>query len=421
MIQNIKNIIIFICSVLLCSYKPVAFDTKKNASLPVHSAARYENESYANAKSRYLERLNIQNQKLPKTLRQKKLMQFPAGSAMEQQKPLKEIDYSNVPLVDSYDELVEIFNAIRDDKSMLKDHLDNARTISWLYPTDGCYARAGVGYLVAENKNFVLPKKIFAFGALGLPTPYPYPGQSNPGNLPRGAIFVEWMYHVALILGVRGTADNVDTNTYYVLDPSVQPYKPLPVKIWFNRITKGDTPLGVVCDGNTYVPQDQCLSPDNLDANRQGILDEENIQNNHIFCENDGKKDITGYLCLEKQGLEHLKLMDNDPLGMNPPWQFFQLPVGDMYTTSLRGGTIEIAAEHLYQNMVTKKSNGLSVVKKPENLFFDPGTCQSITDDPIDMCLFRITYTGGSWSNNIPLILSDGYSIRYIFVDLVMP
>lgn len=91
MISKSKKIIAFICSVLLCSYKPVGFDTQKNASLPVHSAARYENETYANARSRYLERLNIQNQKLPKTLRQKKLTQFPAGSAMEQQKPLKKI------------------------------------------------------------------------------------------------------------------------------------------------------------------------------------------------------------------------------------------------------------------------------------------------------------------------------------------
>lgn len=203
---------------------------------------------------------------------------------------------------------MEIFNAIRDDKSILKDHLDNARTISWLYPTDGCYARAGVGYLVAENKNFVLPKKYLPLVLSGFQPLIPYPGQYNPENLPRGAIFVEWMYHVALILGVRGDGTDVDTNTYYVLDPSVQPYMSLSVKIWFNRITRGDTPLGVVCDANTYVPADQCLSPDKTDANQQGILDEENVENNHIFCENDGKKDITGYLCLEKQGLEQLRL-----------------------------------------------------------------------------------------------------------------
>lgn len=66
------------------------------------------------------------------------------------------------------------------------------RRSSWLYPDDGCFARASL-----MNKNIKLaadpvPGKVFVFGNLKVITPNP----------PRG--YVTWWYHVAPVVQVAG-------------------------------------------------------------------------------------------------------------------------------------------------------------------------------------------------------------------------
>ena len=89
----------------------------------------------------------------------------------------------------------------------------------------------------------------FAFGNLCANTP----------NSPRGK--VSWWYHTAPIIR------DAETNQSYVLDPSVNPYQPLPVEDWMSRIAANENACAHsdsavnsfnVCNGYATGPYDSC-------------------------------------------------------------------------------------------------------------------------------------------------------------------
>jgi hypothetical protein len=140
------------------------------------------------------------------------------------------------------------------------------RRISWLYPDDGCWTRASAvikdlfGPISNIANEFSRPSKIFAFGNLCANTP----------NSPKGK--VTWWYHTAPIIRDK------QTNQSYVLDPSIDPSKPLTVEKWVEQISSNDgackatlktEPSQVskfnICDGYGTGPYSSCHEPSKVD------------------------------------------------------------------------------------------------------------------------------------------------------------
>lgn len=132
------------------------------------------------------------------------------------------------------------------------------RRLSWLYPDDGCWTRASAvinhlfGAVDNVNNPFVRPSKIFAFGNLCV----------NTSNHKKGR--VRWWYHTAPIIR------DVETQQVYVLDPSVNPSKPMTVEEWMNTISantgacKGEKLASIekfnVCTHFGVLPFDRCAN-----------------------------------------------------------------------------------------------------------------------------------------------------------------
>ena len=189
------------------------------------------------------------------------------------------------PAWDNEDIMMERFRLMRDARNLRSDQDPKfERRATWLYPDDGCYARAGLAIrtLLTADPTMRAPGKIFAFGDLSVRTK----------NSPEGR--VEWWYHVAPVVRVGRVT--------YVLDPSIEPSRPLTVDEWIGRQTR--TPkstLVAICGSGTYVPSDRCdLTSDGLEST--AVSDE---------------RDLLG---TEWQRLIELCRSPDLELGDNPPW-----------------------------------------------------------------------------------------------------
>jgi hypothetical protein len=118
-----------------------------------------------------------------------------------------------------------------------------SRRLSWLFPDDGCYARAEQVADMAEDANLPKPFKLFAFGPLNVKT----------SNAPNGS--VSWWYHVVpVVKNSKGEA--------IVLDAAINPCGPLAWKDWLKTMVDDITVFddsqngnGVtVADGAAYGP-----------------------------------------------------------------------------------------------------------------------------------------------------------------------
>jgi len=156
------------------------------------------------------------------------------------------------------------------------------RRSSWLYPDDGCYARAQL-----INRNLLqwmstAPKKIFVFGDLNVKT----------ANSPYGE--VTWWYHVAPIVQVQGVK--------FVLDPSVDPIRPLKLEEWLSAMAANPGELEVaVCGSGSYTPLDSC----DKEANDK---------------EPEAERDQAFFLSPEWERVENLGRDPEKELGDDPPW-----------------------------------------------------------------------------------------------------
>src|SRR5262249_15475230 len=117
------------------------------------------------------------------------------------------------------------------------------RRPSWLYPDEGCWARAALLGQRFRNSGLKRPFKVFVFGNLRLKTK----------NSPEG--LVNWWYHVV----VGALVDK----TLVVFDPAIEPKKPLPLKEWLLTMTPSINKVTVsLCHPSTYTPGSVCRSPD---------------------------------------------------------------------------------------------------------------------------------------------------------------
>lgn len=182
--------------------------------------------------------------------------------------------------------MTERFERFRDLRFITQDLRPNfPRRSSWLYPDDGCFARAALAVRNLAQWNAPLPKKVFAFGNLTVKTPNAHGGS------------VSWWYHVAPLVEIN--------NQKYVLDPALSPKKVLTLNEWLLLMT--DTPGDVsgievsVCESGAYTPGDDCSHVS--DGKEEGALQDQEY-----------------YLDEEWNRLLQLKRKPDLELGEFPPW-----------------------------------------------------------------------------------------------------
>ncbi len=184
---------------------------------------------------------------------------------------------------DSMQTMTERFKRVRDERWLEQTYRPGfLRRISWIYPDDGCFARAGLAIFNFAKWAIQVPGKIFAFGDLSVQT----------ANSPFGN--VSWWYHVAPVVEVLGEK--------YVLDPAIEPGMPLPIADWISRMSNRPSSVQVaICGSGSYDPSDLC------DKDTDGV-------------ESTAQADQPYYLDNEWDRLIELHRDPNQELGDNPPW-----------------------------------------------------------------------------------------------------
>ena len=177
----------------------------------------------------------------------------------------------------------EAFEQVRDTRFIkLEDTPDFPRRSSWLYPMDGCFARAGLATKNLQEWKYPEAYKIFVFGNLEVKT----------ANSPDGV--VTWWFHV--VAAVR-QGDEI-----YVLDPAIESKHAITLKQWLETMTNDLSKVKVsLCDAKSYTPYDYC----------NGSVPSVN---------DDGADDQIYYLELEWSNLLQLKREPKEELGEFPPW-----------------------------------------------------------------------------------------------------
>lgn len=203
-----------------------------------------------------------------------------SGSPLSQAKLYGTTDLPKATGWKSVKAMQERFEEIRDAR-FIELPGGELRRISWMYPDDGCFARAGLFIRNTFHNYAPLPKKVFVFGNLRVSTKFS----------PRGK--VGWWYHTAPIVEVKGEK--------FVLDPSIELSKPLSLEEWMKRMGDPAKMKVVVCESGTYSPSDSCSKESD------GL--EMRAYNSQLY-----------YLSLEEKRIKSLNLNATDVLGDNPPW-----------------------------------------------------------------------------------------------------
>ena len=237
------NILNKIARILAVSFFLQTHIIAKNSS-QIHSSKRFQNETLDEAISRYRKRLSSFQ------------LQIQTNTVLDLKKPIDELDLSNVPQWKSARQLQVAFERIRDERFLFVNTMpDFPRRLSWLYPDDGCHARAQLSGINLKNWGYIWPAKIFVFGALRIRTE----------NHPHG--FVSWWYHVVPIVKLE--------EDYFVFDPALDYYQPLMLDQWLLKMTTSlDIIEASICDPQVYVPSDKCFSDTNNEILQSTIDDE---------------------------------------------------------------------------------------------------------------------------------------------------
>lgn len=252
--------------VLLALLSTQVFASPKFAG---RSAARVPGISYLN----YL----MQAATLPQTVAP------PFTTPVDESKVFERATLPQATVWESQEVMQKRFEEMRDLRFMqLQSKPNFLRRISWLYPDDGCFARAQVAVRNLIRANYPAPSKIFVFGDLSVAT----------ANSPYGS--VTWWYHVAPLVEVDGVK--------YVLDPAIEPAHPLPLAQWLAKQSPNPGQLSVaVCGSGSYHPYDDCARVNDGDESQAQVEQE-------------------WFLDSEWSRLEELSRDPEKELGDNPPW-----------------------------------------------------------------------------------------------------
>lgn len=160
------------------------------------------------------------------------------GSVYDARRASANVDLSDAPSY-SAAELSAAFFAARDTRFIdAADQRGLWRRASFLYPDDGCFARAAAMNELLADDGFSRPKNVFAFGWLRALTP----------NSPWGE--VSWWFHVAPLVMSGGVA--------YVLDPSIEASRPLTLAEWIDAQAPREQVEVSVCSAFATSPSDLC-------------------------------------------------------------------------------------------------------------------------------------------------------------------
>jgi Glutaminase len=156
------------------------------------------------------------------------------------------LNFANVPTWTDADILAQF--PLQRDARYLTDAVNTGlqRRLSWLYPDDGCFARAEQFDVRVAQAGKTRPAKLFAFSqspGLRVYTP----------NAPNGV--VQWWYHVVPV--VKNSAGEP-----IVFDAAISPCKPLPWKKWLEAMIDNVADFDNIQAGNgvslgdswSYVP-----------------------------------------------------------------------------------------------------------------------------------------------------------------------
>lgn len=177
----------------------------------------------------------------------------------------------------------EAFTQVRDTRFLKSKQMPTfLRRSSWLYPMDGCFARAGLAARNLTDWKYPQVHKIFVFGNLAVKTK----------NSPDGE--VTWWFHVVAAAKIG--------KDIIVFDPSIEATRALTLKEWLETMTDDISTVKVsLCDSKTYDPYDKCSGEDPSFSDW-------------------GANDQLFYLDLEWDNLLQLKREPKDELGEAPPW-----------------------------------------------------------------------------------------------------
>ncbi len=202
----------------------------------------------------------------------------------------------------NYQVIKDNFEKIRDIRYFQDDEKpDFLRRIPWLYPDDGCWTRSAAvlkdlfGPFNNIANHYPRPSKVYAFGNLCANTP-----NTSDGS-------VSWWYHTAPIIR------DAQTNQTYVLDPAIDPYKPLAVKQWMDAISSRSNACAKskakvvkfnVCNGYGITPYDECQNPQTV----------------HFSTEAYAMLHQSAFRIYERERQVELKRDVDEVLGDLPPW-----------------------------------------------------------------------------------------------------
>ncbi|MFN7454500.1 MAG: protein-glutamine glutaminase family protein [Pseudobdellovibrionaceae bacterium] len=144
--------------------------------------------------------------------------------------------------------LQTVFEEIRDERFLSADPKPEfPRRLSWLYPADGCFARAEYMSRKLQEKGLPAPTKVFAFGSLRVATP----------NASLGS--VSWWYHVVVGYNVEGQVK--------VFDPAIDPVAPMNLEAWLGRMSENLNSVKVsFCDSKSFDPTSPCQPSEAVDS-----------------------------------------------------------------------------------------------------------------------------------------------------------
>lgn len=264
----------FLITVLLSlSFSGYALASRRGVS-----AVRNFDESYATARDRHYFKTTFH---IPGShLNQAHINRM--VTAERAKKPLASLNLFEIPDVGSYPALESQFKYVRDTRFIETEDVNFPRRLTWLFPDDGCYARAEMAKIELLKHNFPAPKKLFVFGNLF----------ASSNNSPTGS--VQWWYHVATTYRVGLDA--------YVLDPALEPKRPLKLAEW-NALVGGESTRVQysICSPQTFDPTTDCYGSD-------ALPEEASLEEQKSFLENEWNR------------LIELNRHPETELGDLPPW-----------------------------------------------------------------------------------------------------
>jgi Glutaminase len=213
-------------------------------------------------------------------------MKKDSNSALDSAVAYDKVDINQIPeFAKSADETQKLFEDIRNVRFLEDPDIENfSRRVTWLYPVDGCFARAEwAAHLLKKNDPNIQFSRVFIFGDLKV----------NTQNSEDG--YVTWWYHVGVIIRHQGKA--------FVFDPSLELTHPIELSEWVQlQVPNPSTDAELaICSGNAYDPGSDC-------------------EEKSLLSDDDAADEISPYLRAERRNLNGLGRDPDVELGDNPPW-----------------------------------------------------------------------------------------------------